>query len=529
MSLKDLLGMFDPSKKANESSNLNVSLSQGVNFNNMQAKIDASVEPQLSLIEQTTSPGLGSIIENFSGNTPEAPLNKVNTKEYKELQALEDDFNKALTAYTAKQNSVMSGAQQATRGKGWNWNDIKDNIMWQGERSPEDCKAACNADSNCTGWETCNNGKSGPGCQGCYMINKPNLSPPINNGDPTYQSALANRELQGTVKAQMDAMYNALQAKAKVLQAKTMAFHAQHQSLAGKDGALTKQKVNKRVLESLVMSGTLDVLEGNRSQKYASIDEAIQYGQQMQAEKNVNQVDMFGNLSEKDNLIKVPLLMDLENWDEKESLDKEKEVLGFYISGHPLLKYSEDLEEFTSFSFDEKDEISKKDLIIIGGMITRVVKKFDRRNREMGFFDLECLGGTIEVIAFSDCFNSFSNLIESESVVFIRGRAAESTYASEIKIICDEIIPVKDIRKRLSQRLNINFFNFNKSIGTKELEKLMDLAKNYLGDCKMIFHLPNGDSKRPVKVVAHNIKVSTESNFIKKLRVLYGKERVWVD
>ena len=234
--------MFDPSKKANESSNLNVSLSQGVNFNNMQAKIDASVEPQLSLIEQTTSPGLGSIIENFSGNTPEAPLNKVNTKEYKELQALEDDFNKALTAYTAKQNSVMSGAQQATRGKGWNWNDIKDNIMWQGERSPEDCKAACNADSSCTGWETCNNGKSGPGCQGCYMINKPNLSPPINNGDPTYQSALANRELQGTVKAQMDAMYNALQAKAKVLQAKTMAFHAQHQSLAGKDGALTKQK-----------------------------------------------------------------------------------------------------------------------------------------------------------------------------------------------------------------------------------------------------------------------------------------------
>ena len=242
MSLKDLLGMFDPSKKANESSNLNVSLSQGVNFNNMQAKIDASVEPQLSLIEQTTSPGLGSIIENFSGNTPEAPLNKVNTKEYKELQALEDDFNKALTAYTAKQNSVMSGAQQATRGKGWNWNDIKDNIMWQGERSPEDCKAACNADSSCTGWETCNNGKSGPGCQGCYMINKPNLSPPVNKDDPTYQAALANRQLQGTVKAQMDAMYNALQAKAKILQAKTMAFHAQHQSLAGKDGALTKQK-----------------------------------------------------------------------------------------------------------------------------------------------------------------------------------------------------------------------------------------------------------------------------------------------
>ena len=142
---------------------------------------------------------------------------------------------------------------------------------------------------------------------------------------------------------------------------------------------------------------------------------------------------------------------------------------------------------------------------------------------------MECLGGTVEVIAFSDCFNSFGNLIENENVVFIRGRATESTYASDIKVICDEIIPVKDIRKRLSQRLNINFFNFNESIKTKELEKLMDLAKNYSGDCKMIFHLPNDNSKRPIKVMAHNIRVSTDKNFIRKLRELYGKERIWVD
>lgn len=288
MSLKDLLGMFDPSKKANESSNLNVSLSQGVNFNNMQAKIDASVEPQLSLIEQTTSPGLGSIIENFSGNTPEAPLNKVNTKEYKELQALEDDFNKALTAYTAKQNAVMSGAQQATRGKGWNWDDIKDHIMFQGEKSPADCAAACNADSNCTGWETCNNGQVAGGCGGCYMFNKPNLSPPTsnqtNNGlgvqPPSLQAALANRELQGTVKAQMDAMYNALQAKAKVLQAKTMAFHAQHQSLAGKDGALTKQK-----------AATLQQLQALQARN-EKLDRLMTEGDTLSAEIHDNQLQV---------------------------------------------------------------------------------------------------------------------------------------------------------------------------------------------------------------------------------------------
>jgi len=256
MSLKDLLGLFDSDKKQNQSNYLNVSLAQGVNFNNMQAKIEGTVEPQLSLIEQTTSPNLGSIVENFSGNTTEAPLNKVNTKEYKQLQSLEDDFNKALSKYTQKQNAMMTAAQHATRGKGWDWNDIKDNIMWQGEKSPADCEKACNADSNCTGWEAKGDGSK------CYLINKSNIAPPSSGRTPEWTAALANRELQGTQKAQMDAMFNNLQQKAKTLQQQTMALHAQHQRLAGSDGDLSKQKAStmKQLQELQTRNARLDRL-----------------------------------------------------------------------------------------------------------------------------------------------------------------------------------------------------------------------------------------------------------------------------
>ena len=107
MSLKDLLGLFDD-KKLNNNDDLNVSLQQGSNFNSMQSRIEASVVPRLSLMEQTTEPGLGSIIENFSGNSSEAPLAKVNTAEYKQLQKLEDDFNKAVSTYTQKQNALIN-------------------------------------------------------------------------------------------------------------------------------------------------------------------------------------------------------------------------------------------------------------------------------------------------------------------------------------------------------------------------------------------------------------------------------------
>tara|TARA_E500000075_G_C6919407_1_gene283325 strand:- start:172 stop:999 length:828 start_codon:yes stop_codon:yes gene_type:complete len=275
------------------------------------------------------------------------------------------------------------------------------------------------------------------------------------------------------------------------------------------------------------MSGALDSFKGNRNQKFSAVDDAIKYGQQMQSETNRNQVDMFGSAGMEEELIKVPSLKDIPNWSEKDSLAKEKEVLGFYVSGHPLLEHSEDLEEFTSISFEEQNNINNKDMVVIGGMITRIVRRFDKRNREMAFFDLDCLGGHAEVIAFSDCFKSFGNFIEEESVVFIKGKLSDGSDFSDLKIISDEIIPVKQVRDRLSQRLNIKFSSGQ--VEGEDVEELMYLARKNQGNCRLIFHLPNQGSIKPLKIIAHNIMVTTDSLFIKNLRTKYGKENVWVD
>jgi len=203
MSLKDLLGLFD--KKTNQSNNLNVSLQQGANFNSMQSRIEASVEPQLALIEQTTEQGVGSIIENFSGNSNEAPLAKVNTAEYKELQQLEDNFNKAVSEYTRKQNAIMSKSKvpEADSCPGWS-------CEINGQFCPADRQGSH------PGGFCCRNGK-------------------WEKGACDKQSSAGNRNV-------MDAMFNALQAKAKELQQKTMSFHSQQKQLTGPDGRLTKQK-----------------------------------------------------------------------------------------------------------------------------------------------------------------------------------------------------------------------------------------------------------------------------------------------
>ena len=288
-----------------------------------------------------------------------------------------------------------------------------------------------------------------------------------------------------------------------------------------------QQKVNKRVLESLVFSGSMDGLEGSRAQNFDAVDIAIKYGQKMQQETDKNQVDLFGGGDMKDELIKIPVLGNTEEWSEKEALSKEMEVLGLYVSGHPLLEHADDLEEFTTVSFEEGQELSKNDTVFVGGMITKIVRRYDKRNREMAFFDLDCLGGHAEIVVFSDCYKSYGNLIEEGSVVFVKGKPSDTSDFSDLKILSDEIISVENVRDRLSQCLNIKFASGK--VETSDIDELMNISKSNPGSCKLLFHLPNPDSPRPLKVLAHNVSVSTDIAFIKQLRDKYGKDNVWID
>ena len=288
-----------------------------------------------------------------------------------------------------------------------------------------------------------------------------------------------------------------------------------------------QQKVNKRVLESLVVSGSLDGLEGNRAQNLDAVDNAIKYGQKMHQENDKNQVDLFGIGDAKDQLIKTPVLGNIEEWSEKESLSREMEVLGLYVSGHPLLEHADDLEEFTTVSFEEGQELSKKDTVFVGGMITKIVRRYDRRNREMAFFDMDCLGGHAEIVVFSDCYRSYGNLIDDGNVVFVKGKPSETSDFSDLKILSDEIISVENVRDRLSRQLNIKFPSGE--VDPDDIDELMNFSKSNPGNCKLLFHLPNADSPRPLKVLAHNVRVSTDSVFVKQLRARYGKDNVWID
>ncbi len=284
--------------------------------------------------------------------------------------------------------------------------------------------------------------------------------------------------------------------------------------------------VNKKVLESLVMAGAMDNLEGNRAQQFEQIDTALKYGQQSAAARNLNQVDMFGNVIGDESVIQIPDLPEVEDWSQTEKLNNEKIVLGMYLSGHPLLKYAEDLEQFSTFDFTEEVERLELENVRIGGTIQELRFHQDRKGKTMAFFRLECLGGSADITIFSDGYEKYRADIFNDNLVFVQGKPSTDADFSDLKMLADEIVPITKVRDYYSKRINLRINPDELSV--QEIEKLYALAEQYKGKCGLMFHVPNGNGKQR-RIVGHKVTVSSQREFLKQLVEMLGKNNVWVE
>ncbi|RMF11171.1 MAG: DNA polymerase III subunit alpha [Candidatus Neomarinimicrobiota bacterium] len=283
--------------------------------------------------------------------------------------------------------------------------------------------------------------------------------------------------------------------------------------------------VNKKVIESLVLAGAMDRLEGSRAQKFAAVEEALRYGQQIQQRKAADQVDLFasGDLAP---VHKTPQLPQVPDWTESEALDRERQVVGMYISGHPLLKYAEDLEEFSTIDFTDSTRLKGEEHVRLGGMITNLRIQFDRRNQPMAFFNLDCLGGQADVVMFASVYDRYHHLVENDRVVFIVGKTSDSSNFSDLKLIADEVVGLENVREYFSTCLHIRFRE--DEVTPEELEALRQRAERYRGTCKLTFHLKTRQNEQRI-IHAHNIRVSSDREFIGWLRDRFGKSNVWIE
>jgi len=281
--------------------------------------------------------------------------------------------------------------------------------------------------------------------------------------------------------------------------------------------------VNKKVLESLILAGAFDSLSTNRAQLYEAIDVAINYGQQIDKHSNKNQINLFG---EEENLVKIPDMPITEDWENQDKLSKEKEVLGLYVSGNPLIKYADTIEELSNYDFSDKKIIKENSIIKIGGAVTNFKLHFDKKNQQMAFFNLDCLGGQAEAIIFHDAFDKYKEIIKDNNIVFLVGHTSSQNDFADLKLIVDEVVPINHAKKVL--KLNEVNIRLPKNSSKDLMNDIVELAKNNAGDHLFVVHIPsNNDSER--KIVSKKMKVSNNNQFLILLRDLLGVSNVWID
>ena len=219
---------------------------------------------------------------------------------------------------------------------------------------------------------------------------------------------------------------------------------------------LSGREVNKRTIENFIKAGALDGLEGNRRQKmmiYGSLLDALN---QEKKTTMAGQMTLFDIAPEEDKAEYEIKLPNVEEYDKEVLLGFEKEVLGIYISGHPLEEYMERLKKNTNavttdFVLDEETgtlKVSDGTKVRIGGMITDKVIKYTKNNKAMAFITLEDLVGTVEIIIFPKDYERYAKYLENDAKVFVEGRVTAEEDRNG-KLICEKIISFDEVKREL--------------------------------------------------------------------------------
>jgi DNA polymerase III subunit alpha len=227
--------------------------------------------------------------------------------------------------------------------------------------------------------------------------------------------------------------------------------HGKFRTLADLTAVIEPRHLNRRTLEALIAAGACDSLAGARAQKTAIVEQTLEYGHKVYAQ--IASHDLFAGSGVEVARV-APELPAVEEWSSSEMLTREKEMLGFYVSGHPLDRYRDELAAFTTTALADLDEVIDGREVTVGGIVSKVKQMTDKKGNLMAFASLEDYSGNTELILFSDCYEKSKEYLGVDRIVLASGRV--STREEERpKILVSEVMPLEKLTERFNCQLVI--------------------------------------------------------------------------
>lgn len=278
-----------------------------------------------------------------------------------------------------------------------------------------------------------------------------------------------------------------------------------------------KNGMNKRALEALILSGALDELEGNRKEKFLSIDKVLDFVSKAPKTDEIQQMNLFGAASKTINKF---ALTNSEDFNLDEKLTKEKEFLGFYLSSHPLDKYKDIV---TAFSINKLSEIDVEESKVIKtfGTITGLKKVLTKKDEQMALFSILCYDRIISCIAFPKTYDKFLEEIIEKKTVYIEGKIQIDEYKGEktIKLLVEKIISLDKLYDYPAKKI----FILIEEEDRYKYSRLRELINSNKGKTDFLFAIKNKNEKR---IQNPGVKVKLSREFLEQLVELMGLEKI---
>jgi len=273
--------------------------------------------------------------------------------------------------------------------------------------------------------------------------------------------------------------------------------------------------VNRKVLESLIKCGAMDSFRMYRAQMAVILDNLLNWGGKMQRQRQSGQMTFFDNVATPANNG-----VQIKEWPQPQVLAFEKEMLGFYISGHPLARYANQLKRFSQSSTLNLSQEKDGDNINIVGLVIKIKQTVTRAKQEkMAILQLEDLEGKVEVLVFPVVFRQIYKYIQLNSVVLVRGRL--NLKEDTPKIVANDLVPVDKVYSLISA-ININLSGIRENLFVSLKERLMQSK----GTVPVYLHLDSPARSRVQLVVGEELFVEPTENLIQDIESLLGEDRL---
>lgn len=290
--------------------------------------------------------------------------------------------------------------------------------------------------------------------------------------------------------------------------------------------------MNKRLIESLIMAGALDEFPGSRAVLMATVDRAMEVASRCQEDKDRGQMSLFdmgGGAPSMDTSAEV--LEEAEEWSNMEMLNKERDVVGLFLSGHPLDEFRPELQGFTSCSLDE-EELARHEggTVIVGGVVTKLRSIETKRGDTIGAGSIQDFHGDLEMFFKKDLWEKFRDTVALDDRVLVKGTLEHQRMGDGMQLVVEEVIQLDRVRSDMVSHIHVVFYS--SMVDDAFADKLMTAMEKYEpfeGErgCEIVAHVETESGNVHV-LSLKNKKVVYTPELLQFLRKDLGALKVWV-